>query len=499
MKVRIGDPSKGAYDVIVLPVFEDEPRCSARVSAWTKNLPETLLDDALARETKGKANELTILSQAAGEAVTRYALAGLGKHSEFTLDTLRQAAGGLARRLRKLKLTRLLWLLPEPNAQLSTPELAAAVVEGTALGGYVYDRFKSEAEKNSDELVLELVTDHEEAALIQAAVDSALCVAKATCWARDLINGPASQVTPSYLAGEALKLGTIKGLEVQVLEAGQMRALKMEAALAVAQGSAQAPRLVVLRYRGDAASDRTIAFVGKGITFDSGGLSLKTADGMETMKDDMSGAAAVFGAVRCIAALGLKVNVLGICPLMENMPSGSAYKPGDILRAMNGKTIEVVNTDAEGRVALADALAFAARNGVSAIVDLATLTGACVVALASEASGAMTNNDQLLQLVREVGEYTGERVWPLPTWSVYREMIDSDVADMKNSGGRWGGAITAAMFLKEFVGEIPWVHLDIAGPSYVDKNKGYLNKGGSGVGVRLLTELARRWAVAGNS
>jgi leucyl aminopeptidase len=320
-------------------------------------------------------------------------------------------------------------------------------------------------------------------------VDRGARIAGAVALARDLVNEPAGAVTPTRLAEVATELGESEGLTVTVLDEVAIANEGLGGLMGVAQGSAEPPRLIELVYEPPGARG-TLALVGKGITFDSGGLSLKTADGMETMKTDMSGAAAVLATMSVLPALAPKVKVIGIIPTTENMPGGRAIKPGDVLKIRNGKTVEVLNTDAEGRLVLADGLSLAVEAGVDAIVDLATLTGACMVALGRTIAGLMGNDDGLAEQVGAAADRAGERVWPLPLPDEYRRKIDSEVADIKNTGGdRYGGALTAGLFLKEFVDGVPWAHLDIAGPARSEEDAAYTPKGASGFGVRTLVEL----------
>jgi leucyl aminopeptidase len=304
-------------------------------------------------------------------------------------------------------------------------------------------------------------------------------------------------MTPKDLANEARESAKGKNIRCTVLDAEKMKEVGMNALLAVARGSDEPPQLIILEYRGGKKSSPVIALVGKGITFDSGGISIKPSEKMDEMKTDMAGGAAVIATVRAAAELGLPLNLVGIVPATENLPGGRAYKPGDIISSLSGRTIEVVTTDAEGRLILADALAYAARFKPAAIIDLATLTGACVVALGEHVIGMMGTDDELKREIREAADLTGERVWELPLWEEYHEQIKGDAADFKNSGGRAGGAITAAAFLSKFTGDTPWVHLDIAGPACVAKDKPYIPKGASGVGVRLLVQFLRNWYLIG--
>jgi leucyl aminopeptidase len=308
--------------------------------------------------------------------------------------------------------------------------------------------------------------------------------------ARDWINEPANYMTPTDLAKVAQKLARAHSLDLTILDREQMEKEGMGSLLGVAKGSCQPPKLIVLSYRGDKKSRVTSGFIGKGITFDSGGISIKPSENMAEMKGDMAGAAAVMAAVSAIAQLKPKVNITAVVPATENLPGGKSLKPGDILKAMNGKTIEVVNTDAEGRLVLADALGYAVKKGFSSLIDIATLTGACHIALGDVCSGIFGNSQELIDKVVKAGAEAGERLWQMPMYEEYKEQNKSDVADIKNSGGRYGGAITAAQFLSEFADKTPWVHIDIAGTSMTEKERGYLVKGASGVCVRTLVNLA---------
>jgi leucyl aminopeptidase len=348
-----------------------------------------------------------------------------------------------------------------------------------------------------DEIVI-VERDEERADRFEGAISEASALVDAVNLARDLSQAPGNVMTPTVLADRAREMAESRGLSVQVWGKEELRERGMNAILAVNSGSAQEPRLVMMKYECATEGAKTLAVVGKGITFDSGGISLKDPSGMENMKHDMSGAAAVTGFLQAAADLKLPVNVVGIFAATENLPSGTAYKPGDVFKTYQGTFIEIVNTDAEGRVVLSDALAYAVEQDPDAIIDLATLTGACVVALGHHASGGMGNDEGLLSLVKQAGDVSGERVWPLPLWKEHRRDIDSPIADIKNTGGRAGGALTAAAFLQCFVGGKPWVHLDIAGTAYTEgwsRTPPYQPPScATGVGVRLLVELARRWS-----
>jgi leucyl aminopeptidase len=320
-------------------------------------------------------------------------------------------------------------------------------------------------------------------------------VAESTVMVRDMVSSPSADMTPTIIAAKARDIAKEFGLKLEVLERQQMEKLGMGALLGVASGSAQPPKFIIVEYR-SGGKKPFIALVGKTITFDSGGISIKPAENMDKMKDDMSGGAAVLGAIRSAAALKLPLNIVGLLPATENMPSGSAYKPGDVLRTLSGQTIEIISTDAEGRLILSDALAYAHQYKPAVIVDIATLTGACRVALGQEAIGMLGTDDNVKQKMREAGEKTGERVWEMPLWEGYYDLIKSDIADMKNTGGRDGGVITAAALLSKFVQNYPWVHLDIAAMAWTEKDRPYTPKGATGIGVRLLTQFLCDYAAS---
>ncbi len=422
-------------------------------------------------------------------------LVGVGKKEKLTLEKIRQAGASATRRMLAAgfaSFARGLLQVAGAGAQ----EVAQALAEGTLLGTYAYQELKtlSPEEKRSVKAITVVVANKKDEAPVKRGIQQGQVIAEAVSWARDMINRPANKLTPTIMANEAKAAAKRFGFRCRSLTPAALRRLGMNALLGVARGSVEPPRFIIAEYRGKGAgTKRPIVWLGKGITFDSGGISIKPADKMEQMKYDMSGGAAVLGAVRAVAALKLPVHVVGLVPATENLPSGSAQKPGDVVRALGGKTIEVINTDAEGRLVLADALGYAKRYKPEAMVDLATLTGACIVALGQHCMGLMTNNGKLAEKVKKAGEKVGERAWELPLWPEYTEAIKSDVADVKNVGDGKAGAITAAAFLKEFAGEAPWVHLDIAGVAWADADKGYLRKGATGVGVRLLVELARNW------
>ncbi|NLA42140.1 MAG: leucyl aminopeptidase [Smithella sp.] len=420
----------------------------------------------------------------------RIALVGLGKKSELTPEKIRRAFAKVMQELRGLKVRKAAVSLDLSLLSGQKEKVVSAAVEGAVLGLYRYTPYKTVGrEELQDMQEMTIVSGQKDYALIRDEVQKTKIIADAVCFARDLVSAPANEMTPSILAEQARAVAKRKNVTCHVLEKGQMKALGMNALLGVAAGSDQPPKLIVLEYTGAKKNEAPIALVGKGLTFDSGGISIKPAEKMDEMKTDMAGGAAVLAVIRAAADLKLPVNLVGLVPATENLPGGNALKPGDILKSHSGRTIEVLNTDAEGRLILADALSYACRFKPSAIIDIATLTGACVVALGEEVAGMLGTDDRMKKALREAADATGELVWELPLWDHYRDLIKSDIADYKNSAGRMGGAITGAAFLSKFVGEYPWAHLDIAGPAWTTKDRGYIPRGASGVPVRLLTEF----------
>ncbi|MXZ68874.1 MAG: leucyl aminopeptidase [Acidimicrobiia bacterium] len=410
-----------------------------------------------------------------------HTVVALGTGEDPGADDLRRAAGVLGRKASK-------------DASVATTLAfegqAASVVEGFLLSQYSYDRFKSKPEPAVTDSLL-LVGAGE-----MSDCEAGMVVAEAVGWARDLVNTPAQDKAPQEIQRQVAEMAEGLGLRLKTHDVPDLEEKGFGGLLGVAAGSDRAPCLVELWHEPE-GSETFVALVGKGITFDSGGLSIKPASAMETMKTDMSGAAAVIGAMVAIARLRLPVKVLGLAPLSDNMPGSRAIKPGDVLTTRNGKTIEVLNTDAEGRLVLADALAYAVEHEPDLMVDLATLTGACKVALGDDIAGVMGNDDSLIDRIERAGDQAGERVWHLPLPKEYRRQLDTPMADMKNIGGRWAGALTAGLLLQEFVDDVPWAHLDIAGPSRWTRNEHYQTKGGSGFGVRTLVELVANLAEQG--
>ncbi len=486
IKVESGDIAAVKADAIVVNLFEGVTAPGGGTGAVDAAMGGAISDLIASGDIRGKFGEFTLVHTLGRLPSQRVVVAGLGKQADFTVDRVRALSGDLARYLRRQRIKTAATITHGAGIAGLAPEACAtAIAEGTVLGLYRFLRHK----KSEDDGELETLTivEHDAAkvSILERGLEVGRILAEATNFARDMENEPSNYLTPTDMANQAQALADKTGLQCEIHGPDWLREKHMGGVLGVAAGSTQEPRFIVLRYNG-AGSAKPIALVGKGITFDTGGISIKPAAGMEEMKGDMSGGASVIAAMGAIARLRPAVNVIGVVPATENMPGGSATKPGDVLETMAGKTIEVINTDAEGRLILADGLAYARQEGATAIVDIATLTGAISVALGNLAMGAMTNNAALYERIKSAADAAGERVWELPMWDEYKDLIRSDVADMKNSGGRMAGSITAAMLLREFVEDTPWVHLDIAGVDTFDRDKGVIVKGASGIPVRTL-------------
>jgi len=486
LTVTAGPLTEAVGDVVVVERYAGEGGLGPDAQRLDRAL-DGLLGRALGEERfEGRLGETTYLHAGGRLRAARVLVVGLGPRAECRAETVRRAASAALRRARDLGARTV--VMPLLGTRLDARSRAQAIGEGALLGLYAFDRYK--AKKNGDRTVgtLTLVArDGREQAAAREGSRLAELTAEATNFARDLINEPANTVTATVLAEHAQAIAKAGGLAARVYDRAACERLGMGAFLGVNRGSQEPPRFIHLTYRPKGRPRRRIVLIGKGITFDSGGLDLKTAEGMAWMKGDMSGAAAVLGVMRVLSRLGPPVEVHALVAATDNMPSGSATKPGDVLRTLNGKTIEVNNTDAEGRLTLADAMAYAVKEiEPDEMVDVATLTGACSIALGSLCAGAMTNDERLQARILQAAERAGERVWPLPLIDEYKEGLKSDVADLKNTGPRPGGAITAGLFLKEFAGTTPWVHLDIAGAAFTEKELPYAPKGGVGFAARTL-------------
>ena len=467
-------------------------RPEAFVTASDKAVQQVAADLISSGDVAGKTFEVSWLHKPAGLKATRLLLVGGGKAKSFSATELRKLAGAAVRALKARNLRSLAFVVPE---QIAVEEAVKAIVEGALVGNFDPDTYKSDRKDQAIDALAVVATGNQKA--LQQAVDEGLIVGEAQNFTRELVNEPSNHMTPTVLAKRAQEMSKEVGLKCEVYGADKIKELKMGAFWGVAQGSDEPPALIVMRYEPAGAPEKPVlGLVGKGITFDTGGISIKPADGMEKMKYDMAGGATMIGAMRAIAQLKPKVKVIGIVCATENMPSGKAQKPGDIQTAMSGKTIEIINTDAEGRLVLADGLCYARQLGCTHLIDAATLTGAVVVALGYANAGVFSNDDDLYQKFATALSESGEKMWRLPLDDEYRDQIKSNIADLMNTGGRWGGASTAAMFLKEFAEDTPWIHLDIAGTAWMEDNKPWIAKGPSGIAVRSLIEFARKF---GNS
>ena len=475
-----------ATDALIVPAFEDTPpRISAPCDAQVADLFTT-------GEFRGKPNDISILHRPTGLTAKRILLAGCGKREASSVaDAIRRAAGAAVRHLQSKSIRdAALWL----DANLHDPGIVSAAVEGAILGQWEPDVHKTDADKVEKRLATFTLAVPGAGASADKAFDRGRILAECQTFTRDLVNEPANRLTPTELGRRAQEMAVFSGLECEVFNEARIREIGMGSLLGVAQGSAEPPVFIVLRYvpatPPAVARNRHLGLVGKGVTFDTGGISIKPSEGMEKMKYDMAGGAAVLGAMRAIAQLKPAIPVTALVPAVENMPGSRAQRPGDIVTCLSGKTVEVLNTDAEGRLILNDALTYAQRLGCTHLVDAATLTGAIVVALGHVHVGAFTNNQEWLDRLLACAKREGEKMWPMPLDDDYKEQLRSPFADLPNIGTRWGGAITAAYFLKEFADPAPWVHLDIAGTAWLDEGKPFLSKGPTGVCVRTFTELA---------
>lgn len=474
-------------DVLILPMFEDySTDIYSDIDSIVGSLIRKVIDS---KEFTAKQNQLTLLHVRNINA-ERILLVGFGRQSDITSDRIRQAGGKSFSYLREAGIkdiavsTKIFKYLPKDFRALHRPVFY--FMEGGLLSLYRFERYKkAEESKEIKEIKRATILSDEK----NIPLKWLQTVVSAVNFAKDLINTPSNDMTPAVL-GDISKSLSGKKIKVRVLERKDIEKEGMEAYLSVSKGSAEPPKFIIVEYKGGKGSP--LVLVGKSITFDSGGISLKPADGMEKMKYDMSGGASVLAIIKAASELELPVNIVGLLPAAENLPGGSASKPGDIVRSITGKTIEIINTDAEGRLALADAIGYAIKYyNPKALVDIATLTGSCSIALGNEAIAMMGNNSELMEKLKRASEETGERVWQMPLYDEYREYIKSDVADIKNSGGKNGSLVTAGYFLKEFVGDIPWVHLDIAGTAWNEKEKPYQPKGATAISVRLILNFLK--------
>ncbi len=488
---HVGTRRSVKADAVIIFVAQDEKHFRAAEKALTSEIPHlTPLFES--KDFTGKALQTSLAYGGSATAARRVILAGVGEMQSVTPERIRRAAAAAAKRAAAHSCSHVAFEVGPMNG-LDSATVAQAVGEGALLSQYRYDKYKTKKDEGNGRIAkVTLITDKAHSKAATKGADIASVIVEGVTIARDLANAPNNEIYPETLAKRTQELGRKAGFKTSVLDKKKIEELKMGGLLGVNQGSVRPPVFIVMEHLKGPKNEKPLVLVGKGITFDTGGISIKPAAGMSDMKSDMHGAASVIGTMYTIAKLGLKRNVIALVPSTENMPSGTAYVPGDILTFMNGKTAEIDNTDAEGRLILADALCYADRFKPSAVIDLATLTGACAIALGSVTTGMMGTDEKTKNRLRAAADRTNEYVCELPLYEEYEEQIASDYADIKNSGGRLAGTITAALFLKHFV-SYPWVHLDIAGTGIQPKASHYTPKGGSGVGVRLLTDMIRHW------
>jgi leucyl aminopeptidase len=488
VKAGVGEIAGIKTGAIIVTHYDGVKTPEGATAAIDKKLGGVIANMIKQGDIKGKLNEITILHSMNKIPASRVVVLGLGKKNELNTNKIRGAIGEVCRYLRKKNVASIASIIAGDGVNQITSETAIqAMTEGAILGIYTFRRYQTKKDDDSNE-IKEFTIIGKDKKLLEKAIAKGKIIAEAANFARDMVNEPGNYMTPTQMAETARQAAKKYGLKLEVLEKDKMKELGMGGLLGVSQGSQQPPKFIILTYKGRESKDIDIALVGKGITFDSGGISIKPAENMGEMKDDMAGGASVMATIIAIAQLKPAINVTAIIPSTENLPSGKALKPGDIIRAMNGKTIEVLNTDAEGRLILADALSYAVKSGTKAIIDVATLTGACQIALGKITLGVFTNNQSLLDKVLAAGKEAGELAWQMPMFEEYKEFIKSDLADIKNTGNRYGGAITAAKFLEEFVDKTPWVHIDLTDP-LSESEKGYQVKGASGIPVRTLIQF----------
>jgi leucyl aminopeptidase len=490
IRLVTGAPSGVDTDLLVIPVFDGEAAADA-LPAIDQATQGEVRRATESGEIRGRLFEVFVTpAMATGWKCARIAIVGAGKVSDFDTERLRKVATASALVARGRRMARIAFMLRGP---VNAAEAAQVVAEGLILAAFSVDQYKTGERFGPPAAELVIVAPEQEATqarAIEHAIARGQILGDSSNLARGFANEPSNVLTPTVFADRAVEIARAAGVVVEVLDEKEIARLGMGLILGVARGSVEPPRMIVMRYepRG-APKSPVLGLVGKGITFDTGGISIKPADGMERMKDDMAGGAAVVCAMRAIALLKAPIRVVGVVPTTENMPGGRAMKPGDVLTGASGKTVEVINTDAEGRLILGDGLWYAQQLGATHLVDVATLTGACVVGLGKVASGLFGRPDAWRDTIQEVAQKAGDRCWPMPLYDEYFDQIRSDIADMINSGGRAGGACTAAIFLKEFTNDLPWAHLDIAGTAWADEGKPYQPKGPIGIAVRTLAQL----------
>jgi len=520
-EISFSPPSQVETECLVAVVLDrsDNSKPNPALQTSDKAVAAAAADLLSSGEVTGRIFETSMIHRPQGLKAKRLLLVGGGKAANFSGYELRKLAGTAVRFLKPKSIRQFAFIAPEGWSGQAEPaahstyvferggpaDAVKAVAEGAFVGNFDPDTYKSDRKDQSVEQLTVLAAGKQDEAGLRRALEEGRIIGESQNFTRDLVNEPSNRLTPTALADRAREMVREVGksangfrLSIETHGAETIRELKMGAFWSVAQGSDEPPALIILKYEPEGAPEKPVlGLVGKGITFDTGGISIKPSDGMEKMKYDMAGGAAMLGAMRAIALLRPKIKVIAIVCATENMPSGHAQKPGDVQIAMSGKSIEIINTDAEGRLVLADGLHYARQLGCTHLVDAATLTGACVVALGMVNAGIFANDEEIFQRFSRALQRSGEKMWRLPLDEEYKEQIRSSIADIMNTGGRWGGAVTAAMFLKEFAEETPWIHLDIAGTAWMDDNKAWIAKGPSGIAVRSLVEFVRGFETDG--
>jgi leucyl aminopeptidase len=477
--------------VVVALDHGDKERSSARLALEDPALAQAAQEIIASGEISGKILESAMLYRPQGTKAKRLLIIGGGKADKFTPNELRKIAGTAVRYLKPKGVRSLAICMPE-GTHFHAENMMRAAIIGALVGDFDPDTYKSDRKDQGIQSLTIVAPEKSDTKKLEAALEEGRIIGESQNFARELVNEPGNRMTPSILAERARKMASDVGLACEILGPEDIKRLKMGAFWSVAQGSDEPPALIVLKYEPSGApATPHVGLIGKGVTFDTGGISIKPADGMEKMKYDMAGGATMIGVMRAVALLKPKVKVTALVCATENMPSGKAQKPGDIQIAMSGKSIEIINTDAEGRLVLADGLCYARQLGCTHLVDAATLTGACMVALGMVNAGIFANDEAMYERFQKALHQAGEKMWRLPLDDEYREQIRSSIADIMNTGGRYGGAVTAAMFLKEFVEDKPWIHLDIAGTAWMEENKPFIAKGPSGIAVRSVLEFVR--------
>jgi leucyl aminopeptidase len=491
IKVIAADVTKVTAQAVVIGCYQDEDKPGGQLAAIDQALDGAVSQLLKQGEVKGKDSEISLIHSLGKLDAERVVLVGLGKRDKAHRCSVRRAAAEACRYLQRRSVSDIVLAgLGDDIADLDAADYAQTLTEGALLGTYEFRRHITKEAEHGRLDKLTLIAAGDDVAAMEKGVNKGRIVSEAAMLARDMVNEPGNYMTPTDMANVATDIAEKYQLELTILDEPEMKKMGMGALLGVAQGSCQPPKLIVLKYNGAGGDATDLALVGKGVTFDSGGISIKPSAKMEEMKDDMAGGASVIAAISAIAQLKPRINVVAVVPAVENLPSGSAIKPGDVLVSMSGKTIEIISTDAEGRLILADALGYVNQLKPRHIVDVATLTGACIIALGVITTGAFGNDQELVDKIIAAGKKAGEPVWQMPMFDEYKEQNKSLVADVKNVGDKGAGSITAAQFLAEFAGDAPWVHLDVAGTANSDRERGSIVKGATGVPVRTLVNLA---------